>query len=81
MNAFSGEASSSIWRTNLSSSAQLMTLSGIGNSMFKCMFAGSTRTFSDMIRFGDSRVGYGRENVWRYKSADRILLDLFHDGG
>jgi hypothetical protein len=58
-----------------------MTMSDIGHSMLKSMFAGSTRTFSDIIGFGDGRVGYGRENVWRYKSADRVLLDLFHDGG
>lgn len=56
-------------------------MSDIGHSMLKSMFAGSTRTFSNIIGFGDGRVGYGRENVWRYKSADRILLDLFHDGG
>jgi hypothetical protein len=56
-----------------------MTLRGIGPSMFKRMFAGSTGIFSDRIRSDDGRVGYGREDVWRYKSADRILLGPFHD--
>jgi hypothetical protein len=78
---FGSEASPSIRKTNLSSSAQLTTLIGMRPSMLKRMLAGDTRIFRDWIRAGDGGVGYSRENVWRHKAADGILLDLLHDRG
>jgi hypothetical protein len=60
----------------MNSSTQLMTLIDIRLRMLKCMSAGDTRLFRDR-----ARVGYGVENVWRYKAADGILLDFLHDRG